>query len=99
MEKATLMKELKLNDLLRFSKEEIDCAKVKFNIFNGVDAPIEVFKSNPDEVNINWLFWRENNRYFNVGEIAICFIDLSNDNWLLTTIKNYTNIMFFKFIY
>ena len=90
MEKATLMEELKLNDLLRFSKEEIDCAKVKFNIFNGVDAPIEVFKSNPDEVNINWLFWRENKRYFNVGDIAICFIDLSNDNWLLTTIKRVT---------
>lgn len=84
------MEELRLNDLLRFSKEEIDCAKVKFNIFNGVDAPIEVFKSNPDEVNINWLFWRENKRYFNVGDIAICFIDLSNDNWLLTTIKRVT---------
>ncbi len=90
MKKATLMEELKLNDLLRFSKEEIDRAKVKFNIFNGVDAPIEVFKSNPDEVNINWLFWRENKRYFNVGDIAICFIDLSNDNWLLTTIKRVT---------
>lgn len=41
-------------------------------------------------VNNQWLFWRTEKRYFNVGDLAICLIKLRNDQWLLTTIKKVT---------
>ena len=41
----------------------------------------------PEIVNDRWLFWRSKQRYFNVGQIAICLLRLSYDTWLLTTIK------------
>ncbi|WP_312813716.1 GIY-YIG nuclease family protein [Sedimentibacter sp.] len=79
-----------LNDLLNLSTENIERAKVRFNQYNGQEDPMEVYLRNPDEVNDIWLFWRAKNRYFNVGEIAICLFQLSADNWLLSTIKKVT---------
>ncbi|MDR1629394.1 MAG: hypothetical protein LBS36_04165, partial [Oscillospiraceae bacterium] len=52
---------------------------------------MEVYLRNPDEVNNQWLFWRSKKRYFNVGEIAVCFFQLSWDTWLLSTIKEVTD--------
>ena len=77
---------IKLNDLLRLSNEEIEKAKIKFNIYNGYENPIELFKTTPDIINKQWLYWRNERRYFNVGEIAICLVRIFDDNWLLTTI-------------
>lgn len=80
-------KPLLLKDLLNLKQEDLDRAKIKFNQNNGEDEPMEVYLQNPDEVNNTWLFWRTEKRYFSVGEIAICFFQLSWNTWLLSTIK------------
>ena len=37
-----------LNDLLNFSDNDLKRAKVKLNKWNGINDPIEVYKSNPE---------------------------------------------------
>lgn len=81
---------IKLNDLLKLTESEIDISKIKFNQSNGIEDPMEVYLRDPDIINNQWLFWRKEQRYFKVGQIAICFLKLSYDTWLLTTIKNVT---------
>lgn len=77
-----------LQNLLNFSDDDLKRAKIKFNQPNDEDEdPMELYKSNPDIVNSKWLFWHKKQRYFRVGNIAICFLKLSYDRWLLTTIK------------
>lgn len=51
---------------------------------------MELYQSDPDIINNQWLFWRRKRRYFYVGQIAICLLKLSNETWLLTTIKRVT---------
>lgn len=82
--------EIILNDLLQFKKEEFGNIKVKFNQFNGVDDPLEIYQKDPEKVNTQWLFWRNQQGYFYEGQIALCFLKLSVDTWLLTTIKKIT---------
>lgn len=77
---------IKLNDILKFTDQQKSVAKVKFNKYNGFDNPIELYKSNPDLINKQWLYWRSKNRYFDVGQIAICLVKIREDHWLLTTI-------------
>lgn len=84
------MEKLYLNDLLHFSKAEYESIKIKFNQSNGQDDPMELYQDNPDIVNNQWLFWRNKQRYFYVGQIAVCLLKLSYDTWLLTTIKRVT---------
>lgn len=64
--------------------------KVKLNQSNGIDDPLELYQREPEIVNTQWLFWREQRRYFYEGQIAVCFLKLSWDTWLLTTIKKIT---------
>ncbi|UBH13153.1 hypothetical protein LAU43_00145 [Macrococcus armenti] len=64
------MSHIKLNDLLGFTEEEMNHVKIKFNQSNGFVDSMEVFKQNPEEVNTQWLFWRNKSRYFNVGQTA-----------------------------
>lgn len=82
--------ELKLNNLLNLSTDELNRAKIKFNQWNGETNPIERYKADPEIINNEWLFWRTKDRYFEVGQIAICFLKLSHHMWLLTTIKEVT---------
>lgn len=77
---------IKLNDLLHLTDEQAPKAKVKFNRDNGYDDPIDIYKSNPDLINKQWLYWRNKNRYFDVGQIAICLVKIRSEYWLLTTI-------------
>ncbi len=86
------MKPIFLNDLLNFEEKDFhNKIKLKFNIRNKVgEEPKDIYQKNPDDVNNGWLFWRNENRNFTVGQIAICFIDLWYDRWLLTTIKEVT---------
>lgn len=65
--------------------------KIKFNIFNGYDDPMVLYMKNPEIINNQWLFWREKNKNFKIGEIAICLLRIGYDQWLLTTIKKITN--------
>ena len=85
------MKEILLEDLLHILKKETNSPiKIKFNQHNGFSDPMDLYKANPDEINNQWLFWRNKMRYFDVGDIAVCFLKLSNETWLLTTIKKIT---------
>ena len=84
------MEKLYLRDLLHFSEEEYGNVKIRFNQSNGYDDPMDLYQHNPDIVNNQWLFWRSKQRYFQVGQIAICLLKLSYDTWLLTTIKKVT---------
>lgn len=84
------MSHIKLDDLLRISLDNAENVKVKFNQHNGNDDPMDLYLRDPEIVNTRWLFWRSKQRYFNVGQIAICLLKLSYDTWLLTTIKKVT---------
>lgn len=79
-----------LKDLLRFSDNELANVKIKFNQHNGSEDPMGLYRSNPEIINTQWLFWNEKRRYFYEGQIAVCFLKLSYDMWLLTTIKRVT---------
>lgn len=81
---------IKLDDLLRIPDSESSNAKVRFNQHDGHADPMDLYLRNPEIVNSQWLFWRNKQRFFNVGQIAICLMKLSNDEWLLTTIKRVT---------
>ena len=79
--------DIKLTDLLHFSETEIDNVKIKFNQASADSDPLELYQKDPEIVNTEWLFWKEKYRYFFEGQIAICFLKLTWDTWLLTTIK------------
>lgn len=87
------MVKIMLNDLLRFDAAEVPNVRVKFNIYNGYDDPLDLYKTNPDEVNVTWFLWHDDRRYFNVGQTAICLLKLRGDQWLLTTIKKITRLL------
>lgn len=82
--------QITLNDLLQFRREDFSNIKIKLNQSNGIDDPMELYQQNPEIVNTQWLFWKGQRRYFREGQIAICFLKLSRDTWLLTTIKRIT---------
>lgn len=87
------MAKIMLNDLLRFDAAEVPNVRVKFNIYNGYDDLLDLYKTNPDEVNVTWFLWHDDRRYFNVGQTAICLLKLRGDQWLLTTIKKITRLL------
>ncbi|XMB85486.1 GIY-YIG nuclease family protein [Mycoplasmatota bacterium WC44] len=76
---------LYLNDLIRI--EDLSSVKIKFNRNAGDTNPIELYAKSPEVINTEWLFWRTEQRHFNVGETAICLVRMQGHFWLLTTIK------------
>ena len=84
-----MMQSILLSDLIGLLDGQ--SVKVKFNIFNGREDPMVVYMKNPEIINNQWLFWREKNKNFKIGEIAICLLKIGYDQWLLTTIKKITN--------
>lgn len=87
------MAKIMLNDLLHFDAAEVPNVRVKFNICDGSDDSLDLYKTNPDEVNVTWFLWHDDRRYFNVGQTAICLLKLRGDQWLLTTIKKITRLL------
>ena len=87
------MAKIMLNDLLHFDAAEVPNVRVKFNICDGSDDPLDLYKTSPDEVNVTWFLWHDDRRYFNVGQTAICLLKLRGDQWLLTTIKKITRLL------
>lgn len=83
------MNEIKLNDLFKFSSEDKQKVKIKLNVWNGYTSPLDEYKNNPEIVNNNWFLYKpESGRnYFYEGEIALNFIPLGDDAWLLTSVK------------
>ena len=86
-----MQKPLLLKDLLHFSQKDLDRVKVRFNQHGAGISQMEAYLQNPDYVNVNALFYRSKQRFFNVGEIALCLFQLSWDSWLLSTIKEVTS--------
>ena len=84
------MSRIMIDDLLRLSDREEASVKIKFNQNNGNEDPMDLYLRDPEIVNHQWLFWRNKQRYFNVGQIAVCFLKLGYDTWLLTTVKRVT---------
>jgi len=83
------MTEIFLNDIFHFTDEEKLKIKIKLNVWNGYNSPLDVYKNNPDVVNNDWLLWKPQSgkNYFSEGEIAMNFIPIGDDAWLLTSIK------------
>ena len=92
---ATQMDELYLNDLLRFSREEMERVKVRFNLQpKGGQDPMELYLENGEKVNTEWLLAKKKKGYFQEGEIAIALVRLDDQGrWLLTTIKRITKAL------
>ena len=67
-----------------------DIIKIKFNQHNGEYDPMDLYKRDPAQINVDWLLWRRKKKYFYENEIAICLLKLDYDTWLLTTIKRIT---------
>ncbi len=74
---------IKLNDLLKLTEEEIARSKIRFNQSNGIDNPIEIFKSNPQKL-LDWNYW--NSQSYKVGQISIGLVKMNYDEWLLFTV-------------
>ena len=83
-------KKILLNDLLQISEDTLKKTKIKFNQWNREAYLMDEYQRDPDMINNQWLFWRNKNRYFEVGQIAVCMLKLSSETWLLTTIKKVT---------
>ena len=88
--RGNTMKKILLDDLLHFPADLLDNVKIRFNQHNGSDNPMDLYLREPETINTRWLFWRTKQRYFDVGQIAVCLLKLSPDTWLLTTIKRIT---------
>ena len=86
------MAKIMLNDLLHFDAAEVPNVRVKFNICDGSDDPLELYKTNPDWVNVYWLLGYKDRHDFSVGQTAVCLLRFRRDKWLLTTIKKITGL-------
>ena len=82
-------KEIKLNDILEFSKEELESVKIKLNVYDGSSSPLEEYKNDPDVVDNDWFLFKPGSgkNYFYEGEVGINCIPLGDDAWLITSIK------------
>ena len=91
-EEESKMAKIMLNDLLHFNAAEVPNVRVKFNICDGSDDPLELYKTNPDWVNVYWLLGYKDRHDFSVGQTAVCLLRFRRDKWLLTTIKKITGL-------
>ena len=85
------MEPIKLNDLLQLSEEQINQTKIRFMVPNsqiGFDPNRDAEDvAKQDEINLRALVYnRENSVPFKEGVIAIGFIQIDTDFWLMTGI-------------
>ena len=83
-------KELKLNDLLNLTEEELSRTKIRLNTYNGEKNPIDDFKNDPQSL-LAWNYW--NNKPYKEGQISIGLVNMGNDKWLLFTVGEITKIL------
>ena len=74
---------IRLNDILRFSEEQISRTKIRLNKNNGVENPIDVFKRDPAKL-LDWNYW--NSKKYKENQISIGLVDMGNSRYLLFTI-------------
>ncbi len=63
-----------LNDLLCLDDDALAKTKIRLNQWDGKKDPIDEYEKNPERINTDWLLWRTKQRYFKVGQNAICFL-------------------------
>jgi hypothetical protein len=81
------MEKIILNDILKLSDEELKNTKIRFNQSNNDFEPIILFKENNKRL-YEGQFWNySKNKSFKKGQIAIGFIRLCDDKWLLFDIS------------
>ena len=90
-----MSEDIKLNDLLHLTDEEISRMKIRFMTnYNGTE-PIDVFRRKPDELNTDWLLSRKRNdngkdaEHLHKGNNVIGLVRLPENNnlWGLTCLK------------
>lgn len=86
-------KGIMLNDLLRFTADEIDNAKIRFNQASGDFVPLEQYLANPYEINSKAFLWTRKQKFFKEGQIAIALLRMTPDTWLLITIKHIDKVL------
>ena len=86
------MDKIKLNDILNLTEEEISHVKFRFMVPSGEFDPIKTVRNGgddkKDEVNLIDLVWNGEKIYFREGTIAIGFLPLGEDKWLMTGVVN-----------
>lgn len=87
------MEQMLPNDLLGIEGQEFENAKVKFNQHNSWENSLDLYQSDPEIVNTQWFLWHKKQRCFTPGQLAICFLKISEDFWLPTTIKRITKTL------
>lgn len=80
-----------LNDILNFTNQELKNIKIRFNQSNNNDFdPLKLFKEKNEDI-YRGQFWNySKSKSFQVGQIAIGFIKIENDKWLLFDISSIT---------
>ena len=78
---------IRLNDLLNLSKDDLKNTKIRFMVRSDVSGdPHQVYIDNPYEVTNKWFLWeQEKQTAFHEDNIAIGFIRIGKDRWLLVT--------------
>ena len=78
---------IRLNDILKLNDDELKNTKIRFNQSNNDFEPIKFFKENNNRL-YEGQFWNySKNKSFVKGQIAIGFIRLNDDKWLLFDIS------------
>ena len=83
--------QLKLNDLLKLSPEELRNTKVRLNTSNekGIN-PIDEYKKDQKKL-LTWNYW--NNKSYRPGQISIGLANMGNSKWLLFTVGKIINLL------
>ena len=83
---------IKLNDILNFSEDELKNTKIKFNLmFGGNGNPLEIFKNNDKKTLLEGQYWNySKNKIFKEGQNTIGFIRIKDNLWLLFHIGKVT---------
>jgi hypothetical protein len=77
-----------LNDILKF--DNLNNIKIRFNQSNKVANPIDVFKEDRNSL-LNWQFHNyPQKKSFYEGQIAVGFVRIEGDKWLLFDISRIT---------
>lgn len=85
---------IKLSDILKFSQEELENTRIKFNLmFAGNWNPIEIFKNKDEKVLLEGQYWNSEKRNFKEGQTTIGFIRIKDDLWLLFHIGKVTKVL------
>lgn len=79
-----------LNDILNFKENELKNMKIRFNMNDSGDYdPITFFKEKNKRL-YEGQFWNSKKKSFKVGQIALGFVKIDNDQWLLFDISEIT---------